>query len=123
MPEINKVLIAGRLTEDPTVKYTADGIAVANLRLAVNHYTKDKQEPETSFFDVVAYGKVGQFVEQNIKRADQILVDGRLRQVKYSIKTEGEEKIRSRVEIVANSVFPISLSADKLLDEKSTIEY
>ncbi|MGB9735311.1 MAG: single-stranded DNA-binding protein [bacterium] len=123
MPELNKVLIAGRLTDDPAIKYTVDGIAVTNIKLAVNHYTKDKQEPESSFFDVVAYGKVGEFVEQNVKKGDLILVDGRLRQVKYSVKIEGEEKIRSRVEIVANSVYPISLHADKLLDDRGTVEY
>ncbi len=123
MPELNKVLIAGRLTEDPAIKYTVDGIAVANLKLAVNHYTKDKQESEASFFDIIAFGKAAQFIEQNIKKADHILIDGRLRQVKYTVKVDGEEKARSRVEIVVNSVFPISLHADKTIEDKGTIEY
>lgn len=123
MPELNKVLIAGRLTDNPTIKYTADKIAVTNIKLAVNHYTKDKQESEPNFFDVVAYGKVGEFIEQNVKKGDLVFIDGRLRQVKYTVKIEGEEKIRSRVEIVANSIYPISLHADKLMDDPGTIEY
>ncbi len=123
MPELNKVLIAGRLTEDPTIKYTVDGIAVANFKLAVNHYTKDKQESEASFFDIVAFGKVAEFIEQNIKKADHILIDGRLRQVKYNIKIDGEEKTRSRVEIVVNSIFPINLHTDKTIEDNGTIEY
>ena len=123
MPELNKVVIAGRLTEDPTIKYTADGIAVANLKLAVNHYAKDRQESEASFFDVVAFGKVAEFIEQNVKKADQILIDGRLRQVKYTINAGGEEKTRSRVEIVVNSIFPVTLRAEKTIEDKGTIEY
>ena len=123
MPELNKVVIAGRLTEDPTIKYTADGIAVANLKLAVNHYTKDRQESEASFFDAVAYGKAAEFIGQNVKKADQILIDGRLRQVKYAVKVGGEEKTRSRVEIVVNTVFPVTLHTDGTREDKETIEY
>lgn len=123
MPELNKVLIAGRLTENPTLKYTTDGIAVANLKLAVNHYAKDKQEPEASYFDVVAFGKVAEFIGESTKKADQILVDGRLRQVKYTTKVGGEEKTRSRVEIIANSIFPINVHTGAGTDDKGTIDY
>ncbi len=123
MPELNKVVIAGRLTEDPTIKYTAEGIAVANFKLAVNHYTKERQESEASFFDAVAFGKVAEFIGQNVKKADQILIDGRLRQVKYNIKVGGEEKTRSRVEIVVNSIFPVNMHTDKTIEDKGTIEY
>ncbi len=123
MPELNKVLIAGRLTEHPALKYTADGIAVATLKLAVNHFARDKQEPEASFFDVVAFGKVAEFIDKNTKKADQVLIDGRLRQVKYTTKVGGEEKTRSRVEIVANSVFPITIHPDAAAEDKGTIDY
>ncbi len=123
MPELNKALIAGRPTESPSIKYTPDGVAVANLRLAVNHFTKDRQESEVSFFDVVAYGKVAQFIGQHIKKGDHIFIDGRLRQVRYSVKVEGSEKARSRVEIVANSVFPITLHPDSTVEDGGTIEY
>ena len=123
MPELNKVVIAGRLTEDPTIKYTADGIAVANLKLAVNHYTKDRQESEASFFDAVAFGKVAEYIRQHVKKADQILIDGRLRQVKYAVKVGGEEKARSRVEIVVNSVFQVTQHTDSTIEDKGTIEY
>ncbi len=123
MPELNKVLIAGRLTDDPVIKYTPDGIGVANIRLAVNHYAKNKQESDVSFFDVVAFGKVVEFISMYIKKGNLIFIDGRLRQVKYSVRIDGEEKTRSKVEIVANSIFPINVHADKTMEDEGTIEY
>lgn len=123
MPELNKVLIAGRPTDDPQIKYTPDGTGVATFSLAVNHYARDKQESSVSYFEVVASGKVAEFIRDHIKKGSQIFIDGRLRQVKYSVKVDGEEKTRSKVEIVAHSIFPINLHTGRSAEDDSTIEY
>ncbi len=123
MPELNKVLIAGRLTEDPNIKYTSDRLAVASVKIAVNHYTKDKQESSVSFFDVIAYGRVAEFIREYIKKGNQILVDGKLHQVRYNVKSGTEEKTRSKIEIVANSIFPMHSHINKTIEEEGIFEY
>jgi single-strand DNA-binding protein len=123
MPELNKVLIAGRLTDNPSKKATAEGVSVVNFTLAVNHYTKNKQEKSASFFDVVAFGNIADFIEGYLKKGSHVLVDGRLRQVKYKVKIEGEERMSSRIEIVINSIFPLDPHTEKTVEDEGTIEY
>lgn len=123
MPELNKVLIAGRLTENPSKRATPDGVYLTNFTLAVNHYTKNKQEKSVSFFNVVASGKTADFIIEYLKKGNHVLVDGRLHQVKYKDKTEGEEKMKSKIEIVVNSVFSLDPHTDKTIEDEGIIEY
>lgn len=123
MPELNRVSIAGRLTSDPSIKYTPDGLGIANFKLAVNHYIKNKDESEVSYFDVVAFGKVVEFIREYIKKGNLIVIDGKLHQTRYSIKIDGEEKMRSKTEIIVNSIFPVQLNKEKTIEDEGTIEF
>ena len=115
-------MIAGRLTGDPTQKATPDGVYVSAFTIAVNHYTKNKQEKSVSFFDVAASGNTAKFIVGYLKKGNHVLVDGRLRQVRYKVDIDGEEKMRSRVEIVINSIFSLEPRTDKAIEEESIIE-
>ena len=68
---MNKVILMGRLTRDPEVRYSqgATPVAVARFSLAINRRFKREGEPEADFIDCVAFGKSGEFVEKYWKRA------------------------------------------------------
>ena len=99
MIDLAKALIIGRLTQDPEIRYTPKGMAVATMRVAVNYRGRDRSE-ESSFFDVVAFGKLAEICGEYLSKGRAILVDGRLRERRW----ESKEGRRSRFEIVASTV-------------------
>ena len=100
MINLAKALIAGRLTKDPEVRYTAKGTAVTNLRVAVNFRGRDRKE-EASFFDVVAFGKLAEQCGEYLSKGRTVLVEGRMRQRSWE-SDEGSR--RNRLEIIASTV-------------------
>ena len=99
MIDLAKALIIGRLTQDPEIRYTPKGMAVATMRVAVNRRGRDRTG-EASFFDVVAFGKLAETCGEYLSKGRAILIDGRLRERRWDSK-EGR---RSRLEIVASTV-------------------
>jgi len=97
--DLNRVTIIGRLTRDPELKQIASGTAVCNFSIANGRKFKDKED--TSFFDCIAWGKLGELVAQYMKKGSKIGVDGRLQQRNWEDK---DGKKRSTVEIVADNV-------------------
>jgi single-strand DNA-binding protein len=77
---MNKVILLGRLTKDPEVRYTqsAEPTAVAKFTLAVNRRFKKEGEPDADFINCVSFGKQGEFVEKYLKKSMQIGVTGRI---------------------------------------------
>ena len=77
---MNKVILMGRLTKDPEVKYVqgANTFTVARYTLAVNRRFKRDGEPDADFIGCVAFGKSAEFVEKYLKKGQQIAINGRL---------------------------------------------
>ncbi len=77
---MNKVILMGRLTRDPEVRYTQNtNLTVANFSIAVNRRFKREGDTETAdFFNVVAWNKTGEFVGKYFKKGQQVIVSGRL---------------------------------------------
>ena len=77
---MNKVILMGRLTKDPEVKYVqgANTFTVARYTLAVNRRFKRDGEPDADFIGCVAFGKSAEFVEKYLKKGQQIAIQGRL---------------------------------------------
>lgn len=77
---MNKVILMGRLTKDPEVRYSqsADPIAVARYTLAVNRRFKREGEPDADFIGVVAFGRQGEFAEKYFKKGQMVAITGRL---------------------------------------------
>lgn len=77
---MNKVILMGRLTKDPEVKYVqgANTFTVARYTLAVNRRFKRDGEPEADFIGCVAFGKSAEFAEKYLKKGRQIAINGRL---------------------------------------------
>ena len=81
MASLNKVLLIGNLAKDPELRYTPQGTAVVNLRLAVNRRWKDKageQKEEVCFLTVVAWDKQAEVCNQYLRKGAPVFVEGRL---------------------------------------------
>ena len=102
---INKVILIGNLGNDPDVRYTAGGAAVANVSIATTEGWKDRESGEmqekTEWHRVVFFGKLAEIVSEYLKKGSQVYVEGRLQTRKWQDK-EGNE--RYTTEIVANEM-------------------
>ncbi len=102
---INKVILVGNLGNDPDVRYTAGGAAVANVSIATTEAWKDREsgdmQEKTEWHRVVFFGKLAEIVAEYVKKGSQIYVEGRLQTRKWQDK-EGTE--RYTTEIVANEM-------------------
>ena len=81
MASYNKVLLMGNLTKDPELRYTPQGIAVVNLRLAVNrkYRTKDQElKEEVCFITVVVWSKQAETCNQYLHKGSSVFIEGRL---------------------------------------------
>lgn len=86
---MNKVILMGRLTRDPDVRYsqTANGsMAVARYTLAVDRRFKKDGETNADFISCVAFGKVGEFAEKYLKQGTKLVVEGRIQTGSYTNK-------------------------------------
>ena len=94
---MNKVILMGRLTRDPEVRYSqgSEPVAVARYTLAVNRRFKRKDEPEADFIPCVAFGKSGEFAEKYFRKGQLVGVIGRL-QVR-SWDKDGERRYATEV--------------------------
>jgi len=96
---INQVIIMGRLTRDPEMRTTTTGKSIASFSLAVD---RGGQDDQADFFDITAWEKLGELVNQYLSKGRRCLVQGRLRQDSWDDKDTGKK--RSKVEIVATDV-------------------
>jgi single-strand DNA-binding protein len=96
---INQVILMGRLTRDPEMRTTTTGKSIASFSIAVD---RGGQDDQTDFFDVTAWEKLGELVNQYLSKGRRCLVQGRLRQDSWDDKETGKK--RSKVEVVATDV-------------------
>lgn len=84
---MNKVLLIGRLTRDPEVRYSqgADSMAIARYTLAIDRPKKDG-ESAADFISCVALGKSGEFAEKYLRKGTKIAVEGSIRTGSYTNK-------------------------------------
>jgi len=93
LPDLNKVLIAGRLTRDPELRYVADNRPVCRLGLANTRYFKKKdgsRGEETVFVDVVLWDRQAEWVGERLKKGRPVLVEGRIRSDAWEDKNTGQ---------------------------------
>ena len=88
---MNKVILMGRLTRDPEVRYSAgSNLAVARYTLAVDRRFKRDGEPTADFISCVAFGKSAEFAEKYFRQGLRIVVSGRIQTGSYTNK-EGQK--------------------------------
>lgn len=99
---INRVILVGRLTRDPELRYTQSGIAVCRFTLACDRpFTGQDGKKEADFIDIVVWRKQGENSANYLKKGHLCGVEGRLQISSYDDK-EGQR--RYRAEVVADSV-------------------
>jgi single-strand DNA-binding protein len=104
MPSDNHTSIVGNLVDDPELRFTQNGTAVANFRVAVTQRIQQDgtwRDGETSFFKVTAWRDQGEHLADSLAKGDRVMVTGRLRQRSWETP-EGEK--RSVTEIDADEV-------------------
>ena len=97
---MNSIIIKGRLTKDPELRYTQSDTAVCTVNVAVDRpYSKDK---ETDFFTVVFWRQTAEFVSKYFHKGDAIGIEGTIQTRNYEDR-QGNK--RTAVEVVADNVF------------------
>lgn len=99
MASFNRVTLMGNLTRDPELKYTPNGTAVAKFGLAMNRQLQSGEE--VTFVDVTVWDKQAESCQQYLSKGRLVLLEGRLRQEKWSTP-EGDN--RSKLIVVAERV-------------------
>lgn len=121
VPDLNNVIIAGRLTRDPELKYIASGRAVCELSVANTRYYKDKsgdRKEDTTFVSATVWDKVAEWVGESIKKGRPVLIEGRLRSESWEDKSSGQK--RSRLLIMASRVSPLDWDGEKAPERSET---
>ena len=102
---VNKAIIVGTLGQDPEIRYTANGGAVANISVATNESWRDKATGEaqerTEWHRIVMFGKLAEIAQQYLKKGSQGYFEGRIQTRKWQ---DNEGKDRYSTEIVANEM-------------------
>lgn len=87
----NKVIMMGRLTRDPELKTTPNGVSVCKFSVAVDRKFQNKgEEKKADFFNVVAWRQTGEFVSRYFGKGNLILVEGELQTSKFTDKNGNE---------------------------------
>ena len=98
---MNKVILIGRFTRDPEIRYTQSGTCSATFSIAVDRKYKQEGQPEADFPRVIAWGKTAEFIEKYFRQGMKIVIEGRIQTGKYTNK-EGQTVYTT--DVVAESV-------------------
>ena len=102
---VNKAIIVGTLGQDPEIRYTANGSAVANISVATNESWKDKATGEaqerTEWHRIVMFGRLAEIAQQYLKKGSQAYFEGRIQTRKWQDQSGND---RYSTEIVANEM-------------------
>lgn len=102
MTNLNKVLLIGNLTKDPELRYTQSGLAVCDVRLAVNRRFQSQNgetRDESCFLDVTVFGKRCEAFSRFFTKGKPVYIEGRLKQDTWDDKATGQK--RSKITVVA----------------------
>lgn len=103
---MNNVSLVGRLTSDPTVRYTPSQVAVASFTVAVDRPFARDNEQNADFISCVAFGKSAEFIEKYFTKGKPIGLTGRIQTGSYADKNGSKvyttDVVAERVEFVGN---------------------
>jgi single-strand DNA-binding protein len=116
---LNQVTLMGNLTRDPELRQTPNGQNVCGFSLALNRSYRDANgewQEATDYIDIVAWGPLGERVNQYLTKGRRCLVVGRLQ----SRSWEQDGQKRSKVEVLANDVTFLDGRGDNAADDSDT---
>lgn len=102
---VNKVILIGRMGDNPTVKYTAQGAAVTNITLATSENWRDKQTGEnkeiTEWHRVVLFGKLAEVAGEYLRKGSQVYIEGQLKTRKWQDQS-GNDRYTTEIQVGIN---------------------
>jgi single-strand DNA-binding protein len=99
---LNEIILIGRLTRDPELRYTPSGVAVANFALAVDRpFSNQQGERDVDFIEIVTWRKLAETVSGHLQKGRLVAVTGRLQIRNYETQ-DGQR--RKAAEVVADNV-------------------
>lgn len=98
----NLVVLTGRLTADPELKYTPNGTPVTAFSIAVASRYKTGEDRQADFINIVAWRQTAEFVTKYFQKGSMIGIEGSIQTRKYSDRDTGKQ--RTAFEVVANNV-------------------
>jgi single-strand DNA-binding protein len=104
MAGLNKVILIGRLGQDPVLRYTPSGNAVANFSIATSENWNDKEgqrQERTEWHRLVVWGKVAELCGQYLAKGREVCVEGKLQTREW---TDRDSNKRTTTEVVATQV-------------------
>ncbi len=104
LPEVNRVILSGRLTRDPDLRYAGDGTAIASFVLAFNRHYRGRDgtdTEETGFVTVRTYQRLGEVCGKRLKKGSPVLVEGRLQMREWPDRQGNRQQ---RLELRAENV-------------------
>ena len=122
LPNINQVVIAGRLVQDPEFTITENGAARLSTRVAINRPYRDRDgdwHQETSFVNIVAWRQVAEFASERLHKGSPVLVTGRLHSFSWR---DSEENPHSLLEIQARSLQVLERADSSSETEEAILE-
>ena len=119
---MNKVILMGRLTRDPEVRYTqTNNTLVASFSLAVNRrFVRQGEERQADFINIVAWSKLGEFCSKYLKKGQQVGIVGRLQTRTYD-DAQGQKRYVTEV-VAEEAYFADSKKEESELSEKNKAE-
>lgn len=112
---MNKVVLIGRLTKDPELRYTpGTGTAVSTVTLAVDRYNSKTQQKEADFIPVVVYGKQAESLANYLSKGSPAAVSGRIQTRSYDAKDGTKRYV---TEVVADMPLGVQFIGNKKNDD------
>ncbi len=111
---LNKVILAGRVTRDPEVKSLPSGQQIAKFGLATSRFFNDKnnqRQEQTDFHNITFFGKIAEIASQYIKKGTLILIEGRIQNSSWQ-DAEGNKKYRTEIIGEKLQLGPKSMATD-----------
>lgn len=129
---MNKILMMGRLTRDPDIRFTQNNKEVASFTIAVDRRFKQDGQPTADFFNCTAFGKTAEFVEKYLTKGVKVVICGELRNNHYEkdgvmhyseqIMIESIEFAESKRASEENAGNPTPAPSDEFVNVPNAIE-
>lgn len=110
---LNKVMLIGRLGQEPEMRYTPSGRPLTKFQLATNRSWKSadgEKKTETEWFNVIAWGKLAEICNQYLSKGQQVYIEGRLHTRQWQDEEGGNH---SAVEVIAKEMLMLNSKSEE----------
>jgi len=109
LASLNKIILVGRLTENPEIRTTVDGIPIVRFQLSVERRRIGAAPNGIDVIDVVAWRALAEYISANLSKGQIALVEGRIQNRSYEKNSGGRYYV---TEVVANNCVPLDIKKD-----------